>query len=91
MDSASVKGHPDGTGALRMGAFKPSAEAEENSISIFIWLPRVLSRSSASRWHPAGSTTRPPEERSSSARDSTLQVPWIMDRAYEVNQTRWLA
>ena len=48
LDSTSVKVHPDGTGALKKGALKPSAEAAADSTPRFIWLPRVLSRSSAS-------------------------------------------
>jgi|SRR5680860_136628 len=49
LDSTSVKVHPDGTGALKKGALKPSAEAAGDSAPRFIWLPQVLSRSSASR------------------------------------------
>ena len=48
LDSTNVKVHPDGTGALKKGALKPSGEAEADSTPKFIWLPRVLSRSSAS-------------------------------------------
>jgi len=48
MDSTSVKVHPHGTGALKKGALKPSAEAGAASTPRFIWLPRVSSRSSAS-------------------------------------------
>jgi transposase len=48
MDSTSVKVHPDGTGALKKGALKPSAGAAEDSTPKFIWLPRASSRPSAS-------------------------------------------
>src|SRR5680860_243770 len=48
MDSTSVKVHGGGTGALKMGALKPSAEAGAASTPKFIWLPRGSSRSSAS-------------------------------------------
>jgi transposase len=48
LDSTSVKVHPDGTGALKKGAPKPSAGAVADSTPRFIWLPQVLSRSSAS-------------------------------------------
>ncbi len=48
LDSTSVKVHPDGTGALKKGAPKPSAEVAAGSTPRFIWLPRVLGKSSAS-------------------------------------------
>jgi transposase len=48
LDSTNVKVHPDGTGALKKGAPKPSAGAAAGSTPRFIWLPRVSSRSSAS-------------------------------------------
>ena len=48
MDSTSVKVHPHGTGALKKGGRKPSAEVGAGSTPRFIWLPRVSSRSSAS-------------------------------------------
>jgi transposase len=48
IDSTSVKVHPDGTGALKKGALKPSAGAGAGSTPRFIWLPRVSSKSSAS-------------------------------------------
>ena len=49
MDSTSVKVHPDGTGALKKGALKPSDAVAADSTPRFIWLPQVLSRRSASR------------------------------------------
>jgi len=48
LDSTSVKVHPDGTGALKKGALKPSAGVVEGSTPRFIWLPRASSKSSAS-------------------------------------------
>lgn len=48
LDSTSVKVHPDGTGALKKGAPKPSVGAAAGSTPRFIWLPRVSSRSSGS-------------------------------------------
>jgi transposase len=45
LDSTSVKVHPDGTGALKKGALKPSAGAAADSTPKFIWLPRASSRS----------------------------------------------
>ena len=47
LDSTSIKVHPDGTGAPKKGALKPSAAAAADSTPSFIWLPRVSSRSSA--------------------------------------------
>lgn len=49
IDSTSVKVHPDGTGALKRGALKPSDAVAADSTPRFIWLPQVLSRRSASR------------------------------------------
>jgi len=48
LDSTSIKVYPDGTGALKKGALKPSAAVAADSTPRFIWLPRVSSRSSAS-------------------------------------------
>ncbi len=48
LDSTSIKVHPDGTGALKKGALKPSAAAAGDSTPRFIWLPRASSRSLAS-------------------------------------------
>ncbi len=48
LDDASVKVHPDGSGALKDGALRPSAGVVEGSTPRFIWLPRVSSKSSAS-------------------------------------------
>ena len=42
MDSTIVKVHPDGTGALKKTAHKPSENQGEDGLPKFIWLPRVL-------------------------------------------------
>ena len=42
MDSATVKVHPDGTGALKETDPSPSASLEEAGPPRFIWLPRML-------------------------------------------------
>jgi lactam utilization protein B len=42
LDSTSVKVHPDGTGALKKTAHKPSASPEAEGTPRFIWLPRIL-------------------------------------------------
>ena len=44
LDSTSVKVHPDGTGALKKTARKPSANPEADGQQRFIWLPRMLVR-----------------------------------------------
>jgi transposase len=44
MDSTIVKVHPDGTGALKKTALKPSASPEADGPPRFIWLPRMLER-----------------------------------------------
>ncbi len=42
LDSTVVKVHPDGTGALKKPARKPSAAPAEAAPPRFIWLPRML-------------------------------------------------
>jgi hypothetical protein len=42
LDSTIVKVHPDGTGALKKTALKPSASRAGAGAPQFIWLPRVL-------------------------------------------------
>ena len=44
LDSTSVKVHPDGTGALKKTAHKPSASLAADGTPKFIWLPRMLER-----------------------------------------------
>jgi transposase len=44
LDSTSVKVHPDGTGALKKTAHKPSANPAADGTPRFIWLPRMLER-----------------------------------------------
>ena len=41
LDSTSVKVHPDGTGALKKTARKPSASHAAAGTPKFIWLPRM--------------------------------------------------
>src|ERR1019366_8084956 len=52
LDSTIVKVHPDGTGALKKTAPRPSASAAADGAPRFIWLPRMLARPSASRSRP---------------------------------------
>lgn len=44
LDSTIVKVHPDGTGALKKAARKPSVDLEADGPRRFIWLPRMLER-----------------------------------------------
>ena len=44
LDSTAVKVHPDGTGALKKTAPKPSASRAGDGPPRFIWLPRMLER-----------------------------------------------
>ena len=44
LDSTSIKVHPDGTGALKKTARRPSASLEAGGTPRFIWLPRMLER-----------------------------------------------
>ena len=42
VDSTSIKVHPDGTGALKKTAHKPSESPAGDGTPRFIWLPRML-------------------------------------------------
>ena len=44
LDSTSIKVHPDGTGALKKTARRPSASPAADGTPRFIWLPRMLAR-----------------------------------------------
>ena len=44
LDSTIVKVHPDGTGALKKTAPKPSVNPAADGPPRFIWLPRMLER-----------------------------------------------
>jgi transposase len=44
LDSTMIKVHPDGTGALKKTAHKPSANPGGGGPPRFIWLPRMLER-----------------------------------------------
>jgi len=44
LDSTSIKVHPDGTGALKKAARRPSASPAADGAPRFIWLPRMLVR-----------------------------------------------
>ena len=44
LDSTSIKVHPDGTGALRRTARRPSGSPAADGTPRFIWLPRMLAR-----------------------------------------------
>ena len=59
LDSTIVRVHPDGTGALKKTAHKPSENLEVAGPPRFIWLPQMLERPSPSAFRPARRTTRP--------------------------------
>jgi transposase len=42
LDSTTIKVHPDGTGALKKTAPKPSVVPEADAPPKFIWLPRMI-------------------------------------------------
>jgi transposase len=44
LDSTTIKVHPDGTGALKKTAPKPSASRAADGPPRFIWLPQMLER-----------------------------------------------
>ena len=44
LDSTMVKVHPDGTGALKKTAHRPSESPVEGGPPRFIWLPQMLGR-----------------------------------------------
>ena len=48
LDSTIVKVHPDGTGALKKTALKPSGNPEGDGAPKFIWYPRMLTAPSRS-------------------------------------------
>ena len=57
LDSTIVKVHPDGTGALKKTAPRPSGDRAAAGQPRFIWLPRMLERPSPSASRPAKRTT----------------------------------
>jgi transposase len=59
LDSTSVKVHPDGTGAQKKTVRKHSANLAEAGTPKFIWLPRMMSKPSASGSRPAKTATAP--------------------------------
>ena len=44
LDSTPVKVHPDGTGAFKKTARRPSESLAADGLPRFIWLPRMLAR-----------------------------------------------
>ena len=58
LDSTVVKVHPDGTGALKKTARKPSASPAAAGPPRFIWLPRMIEPPSPSRSRRDRRTTR---------------------------------
>ncbi|SBV50872.1 transposase [Xanthomonas bromi] len=48
LDSTSIKVHPDGTGALKKTAHKPSVSRAVDGTPRFIWLPQMLEQPSRS-------------------------------------------
>jgi transposase len=59
LDSTMVKVHPDGTGALKKTAPKPSENPAADGPPRFIWLPRMLEPPSPSRSPRGRRTMRP--------------------------------
>ena len=59
LDSTSVKVHPDGTGAEKKTARKPSVNPGAAGTPRFIWLPRMMSTPSVSAFRPASTGTAP--------------------------------
>jgi transposase len=57
LDSTITKVHPDGTGAAKKTALKPSANREEAGPPRFIWLPRMIGEPSDSPSRPANAAT----------------------------------
>ena len=52
LDSTSVKVHPDGTGALKKTARRPSDDPGADSLPRFIWLPQMSGRPTAFPFPP---------------------------------------
>ena len=59
LDSTSVKVHPDGTGAEKKTARRPSANLAAAGTPRFIWLPRMMSTPSDSDSRPVSTVTAP--------------------------------
>jgi transposase len=59
LDSTSVKVHPDGTGAEKKTARKPSENPVVDGTPRFIWLPRMMSTPSASASPPVSTAMGP--------------------------------
>ena len=59
LDSTSVKVHPDGTGAHKKTARRPSANPAAAGTPRFIWLPRMMPVPSDSGFRPASTETAP--------------------------------
>jgi len=59
LDSTSVKVHPDGTGAEKKTARKPSANPGAAGTPRFIWLPRMMLAPSASASRLVSTETAP--------------------------------
>ena len=57
LDSTSIKVHPDGTGALKKPANKPSEDQGADSQRRFIWLPHLTERLSVFHSQMAQDTT----------------------------------
>ena len=60
LDSTSIKVHPDGTGALKKTARKPSDDPGEDLRPRFIWLPQMSGQHYASDF-PQGSAAMAPK------------------------------
>ena len=59
LDSTSIKVHPDGTGALKKTARRPSDAPAADSPPRFIWWPQMSGRPSALRSRPGKPPTAP--------------------------------
>ena len=59
LDSTSIKVHPDGTGAEKKTAHRPSVNREEDGTPRFIWLPQMMSTPSAFASPPARTEMAP--------------------------------
>ncbi len=87
LDSTSVKVHPDGTGALKQTAHKPSASPAADGTSGFIWWPRC-SNSRSLRLSPGHDHDAPHGRPYWKLGLLPEGLPMLMDRAYEGNETR---
>ena len=88
LDSTSCKLHPDAHGALKNTDNNVSGNQRADGIPSFTWYPQ-MTRSLSKCTYPVETVTTPHQGRISieNIGDSYWGIPYLMDRAYEGDQT----